>query len=32
MPDFGVDYSELEEAGIMPKDCEKIGKYVKVIR
>ncbi|CAG5090452.1 Oidioi.mRNA.OKI2018_I69.PAR.g12606.t1.cds [Oikopleura dioica] len=29
MPDFGVDYSELEEAGIMPKDCEKIGKYVK---
>ena len=29
MPDFGVDYKELEAAGVMPTNCEKIGNYVK---
>ena len=30
MPDFGVDYKDLEAAGVMPTNCEKIGTYVKV--
>jgi len=29
MPDFGIDYKELEAAGVMPTNCEKIGSYVK---
>lgn len=29
MPDFGVDYKELQKAGIMPDNCERIGNYVK---
>ncbi|CBY10132.1 unnamed protein product [Oikopleura dioica] len=29
MPDFGVDYKDLEAAGVMPTNCEKIGTYVK---